>query len=108
MLFRKKLENKTVDERETVILEAEVTKPTTEVKWMKNGGVLQPSANVEMKAEGTKHSLVIKNATCADKGFYSCETLHDKTQAKVNVESKSGQVLCGLGLPCSKWEKGCM
>ncbi|XP_077160177.1 obscurin isoform X7 [Paroedura picta] len=96
VLFVKKLEAKSVEEKDTVTLEVELSKPTAEVKWMKNSSVLHPSANVEVKADGTKHSLVIKSTTYADRGFYSCETLHDKTQAKVNVEMRPIKLVKGL------------
>ncbi|ETE72319.1 Obscurin, partial [Ophiophagus hannah] len=61
----------------------ELSKPTSEVKWTKNASILHPTANLEIQAQGTKHCLVIRSASCDDRGFYSCETLHDKTQAKV-------------------------
>ncbi|KAL8164796.1 UNVERIFIED_CONTAM: hypothetical protein K2H54_006969, partial [Gekko kuhli] len=96
VLFVKKLETKSVEEKDTVTLEVELSKPTTEVKWMKNSSVLHPNANMEVKANGMKHSLVIKSATYADRGFYSCETLHDKTQAKVNVEMRPIKLVKGL------------
>uniref|UniRef100_A0ABM5GMQ0 Obscurin isoform X5 n=1 Tax=Pogona vitticeps TaxID=103695 RepID=A0ABM5GMQ0_9SAUR len=95
-VFVKKLEPKTVEEKETVRLEVELSKPTAEVKWAKNGSILHPDANVEIKAEGTKHSLVIRSAACGDRGFYACETLHDKTQAKLTVETRPIKVVKGL------------
>ncbi|XP_074841400.1 obscurin isoform X2 [Carettochelys insculpta] len=94
--FTKKLEPKTVEERGTVTLEVELSKPSTEVKWMRNSIVLQPSSNMEIKAEGTKHNLTIKNITFADRGFYCCETLEDKTQAKLNVEMRKVKLVKGL------------
>lgn len=85
--FKKKLEPRTVEERETVTLEVELTKPA-EVKWMRNSIVLKPSDKIEIKAEGTKHTLVVKDISFADRGFYCCESPDDKTQAKINVESE--------------------
>ncbi|KAJ6655088.1 hypothetical protein lerEdw1_005992 [Lerista edwardsae] len=96
VVFVKKLEAKTIQEKETLTLEVELSKPSTEVKWMKNGSVLRPSADMELKAEGTKHSLVIKSAASTDRGYYSCETLHDKTQAKVAVEMRPIKLVKGL------------
>ncbi|XP_029139630.1 obscurin [Protobothrops mucrosquamatus] len=96
VLFVKKLEGKAVEEKQTVILEVELSKPTTEVKWTKNASVLHPMANLEIHAEGTKHHLVIKSASCDDRGFYSCETLHDKTQAKVTVDMRPIKLIKGL------------
>lgn len=68
-------------------LEVELTKPA-EVKWMRNSIVLKPSEKIEIKVEGTKHILVVKDISFADRGFYCCESPDDKTQAKINVESK--------------------
>ena len=85
--FKKKLEPRTVEERDTVTLEVELIKPA-EVKWMRNSIVLKPSEKIEIKAEGTKHTLVVKDISFADRGFYCCESPDDKTQAKINVESK--------------------
>uniref|UniRef100_A0A8C5TZE1 Obscurin n=1 Tax=Malurus cyaneus samueli TaxID=2593467 RepID=A0A8C5TZE1_9PASS len=87
--FKKKLEPRTVEERETVTLEVELTK-ASEVKWMRNSIVLKPSDKIEIKAEGTKHTLVVKDISFADRGFYCCESTDDKTQAKINVESEFG------------------
>ncbi|XP_053118296.1 obscurin isoform X21 [Hemicordylus capensis] len=96
VVFVKKLEAKTVEEKETVTLEVELSKPSVEVKWMKNGSVLHSGGNMEIMAQGTKHSLVIKSAVSTDRGFYSCETLHDKTQAKVAVEMRPIKLVKGL------------
>lgn len=71
-------------------LEVELTRPWPEVKWTRNAAVLAPSENVEIHAEGTRHRLVLRSVSFADRGFFGCETPDDKTQAKVNVESKPG------------------
>ncbi|KAG8138687.1 hypothetical protein E2320_001556 [Naja naja] len=75
------------EEKQTIVLEVELSKPTPEVKWTKNASILHPTPNLEIQAQGTKHCLVIRSASCDNRGFYSCETLHDKTQAKVTVDS---------------------
>ncbi|XP_023777818.1 obscurin [Cyanistes caeruleus] len=102
--FKKKLEPKTVEERETVTLEVELTKPA-EVKWMRNSIVLKPSDKIEIKAEGTKHTLVVKDISFADRGFYCCESPDDKTQAKINVEMRQIKLVKGLQ-PQEVAEKG--
>lgn len=86
--FKKKLENLTVEEQTEVKLEVELSKPSADVKWMKNSVVLQPTGNMEIRVDGAKQTLVFKSVTHADRGFYSCETLDDKTEAKLTVESK--------------------
>lgn len=87
--FKKKLENMTVEEQDEVKLEVELSKPSDEVKWMKNSVVVQPAGNIEIRVEGAKQALIFKRVTYSDRGIYSCETLDDKTQAKLTVESKN-------------------
>ncbi|KAI3374875.1 hypothetical protein L3Q82_021410 [Scortum barcoo] len=94
--FKKKLENLTVEEQSEVKLEVEFSKPSDEVRWMKNSVVLQPAGNMEIRVDGAKQALVFKSVTSADRGIYSCETLDDKTQAKLSVEMKKIQVIKGL------------
>uniref|UniRef100_A0A8C4IVH4 Obscurin n=1 Tax=Dicentrarchus labrax TaxID=13489 RepID=A0A8C4IVH4_DICLA len=94
--FKKKLENLTVEEQSEVKLEVELSKPSDEVRWMKNSVVLQPAGNMGIRVDGAKQALVFKSVTHADRGIYSCETLDDKTQAKLTVEMKKIQVIKGL------------
>lgn len=89
VLFKKKLEPQTVEERTPVTLEVELTRPWPEVKWTRNAAILVPSENVEIHAEGARHRLVLRSVGFADRGFFGCETPDDKTQAKLNVESKA-------------------
>ncbi|XP_065114734.1 obscurin isoform X23 [Paramisgurnus dabryanus] len=94
--FKKKLADITVQEQDTVRFEVELSKPSTDVKWMKNGVVLQPGGNMEIHVDGAKQILVLKSVAYGDRGHYSCETLDDKTQAKLTVEIKKIQVVKGL------------
>ncbi|XP_050925916.1 obscurin isoform X12 [Lates calcarifer] len=94
--FKKKLENLTVEEQSEVKLEVELSKASNEVRWMKNSVVLQPAGNLEIRVDGAKQALVFKSVTHADRGIYSCETLDDKTQAKLSVEMKKIHVIKGL------------
>lgn len=88
-MFKKKLENLTAEEQSEVKLEVELSKPSDEVRWMKNSVVLQSAGNMEIRVDGAKQALVFKSVTQADRGIYSCETLDDKTQGKLSVESKT-------------------
>uniref|UniRef100_W5KAC1 Obscurin, cytoskeletal calmodulin and titin-interacting RhoGEF n=1 Tax=Astyanax mexicanus TaxID=7994 RepID=W5KAC1_ASTMX len=94
--FQKKLENVTVVEGDTVQLEVELSRASSEVRWMRNGVVLQPGGNLKIEIDGAKQKLIHKSVTCAERGVYSCETLDDKTQAKVTIEMKKIQVVKGL------------
>lgn len=88
MLFKKKLEPQTVEERSSVTMEVELTRPWPEVKWTRNAATLAPGGNVEIHAEHVNHRLVLRTVGFADRGFYGCETPDDKTQAKLSVESE--------------------
>ncbi|KAG7488818.1 hypothetical protein MATL_G00038610 [Megalops atlanticus] len=94
--IKKKLEDCIVQEEEEVRLEIELSKPSLHVKWMKNNVVLQPGDNMEIHAKGAMHSLIIKRVAYADQGYYTCETVDDKTQAKLTVELKKIQLVKGL------------
>ncbi|XP_076826396.1 obscurin [Brachyhypopomus gauderio] len=94
--FKKKLESLTVQEQDTVRLEVELSRTSRDVKWMRNGVVLQPGANLQIEVDGTKHALVLQSVSYADRGLYSCETLDDKTQTKLTVEMKKIEVVKGL------------
>ncbi|XP_036822867.1 obscurin isoform X8 [Oncorhynchus mykiss] len=97
VMFKKKLENvMAVEEQKEVKLEVELSKPSKEVRWMKNSVVLQPGGNMEIRVDGAKQTLVFKSVTTADRGYYSCETLDDKTQAKLTVDVKKIEVVNGL------------
>ncbi|KAJ3594699.1 hypothetical protein NHX12_004006 [Muraenolepis orangiensis] len=94
--IKNKLENLTVEEQSEVRMEVELSRPSAEVRWMKNGVVLQPAGNTELVVDGAKQSLVLKSVTYADRGLYSCETLDDKTQAKLTVEMRKISIVKGL------------
>ncbi|XP_076712375.2 obscurin isoform X14 [Callospermophilus lateralis] len=96
VLFKKKLEPQTVEERTSVTLEVELTRPWPEVKWTRNAAVLVPGENVEIQAEGTRHRLVLRSVGFTDRGFFGCETPDDKTQAKLTVEMRQVRLVRGL------------
>ncbi|MXQ93370.1 hypothetical protein E5288_WYG021124 [Bos mutus] len=94
--FRKKLEPQTVEERSSVTMEVELTRPWPEVKWTRNAVALASGEKVEIHAEGARHRLVLHGVGFADRGFYGCETPDDKTQAKLTVEMRQVRLVRGL------------
>ncbi|XP_033053407.1 obscurin isoform X44 [Trachypithecus francoisi] len=96
VLFKKKLEPQTVEERSSVTLEVELTRPWPELRWTRNAAALAPGKNVEIHAEGARHRLVLHNVGFADRGFFGCETPDDKTQAKLTVEMRQVRLVRGL------------
>ncbi|KAG9332965.1 hypothetical protein JZ751_013994, partial [Albula glossodonta] len=94
--IKNRLESQTVQEEEQVELVVELSEPSLEVKWMKNNVELHLGNGVELHSRGAEHSLLIKRVSYADRGYYSCQTPDDKTQAKLTVKMRKIQVVKGL------------
>lgn len=97
VLFTKKITPVTAEEYSDAILEVEVSVDSGEVQWMRQGVLIHPDAKYTLKHKGRKHSLTIHKLAMSDRGTYSCETLHDRTQAQLTVERECARVLT---MPC--------
>lgn len=78
------------------ILETEVSLESGEVQWMRQGVVIQPGPRHKLAQNGCKRTLTITNLNLSDRGTYRCETLHDRTQVKLNVERKCAQAFSNI------------
>ncbi|XP_077584876.1 obscurin-like protein 1 [Stigmatopora nigra] len=96
VLFTQKMAPITVEEFREATLEVEVSLPSTEVQWMRQGVLIHPGAKYTQKHKGPKHSLTIHKVSMSDHGTYSCETLHDCTQAQLTVEPRKIVITKGL------------
>ncbi|KAL1022128.1 hypothetical protein UPYG_G00022490 [Umbra pygmaea] len=94
--FTKKMEAVMADEYGDATMEAEVSLETAEVQWMRQGVVIQPGPRHILGQNGRKRTLTIRNLTVSDRGTYRCETLHDRTQVKLNVEPRKITIRKGL------------
>ncbi|XP_050974228.1 obscurin-like protein 1 isoform X5 [Labeo rohita] len=88
VLFTKCMDPVVAEEFGEATLEVEVSHETAEVQWMRQGVVIHPGSKFTLKQNGQKRSLTIHKLTLSDRGTYSCETLHDRTQAKLTVEPR--------------------
>ncbi|XP_041117501.1 obscurin-like protein 1 isoform X2 [Polyodon spathula] len=88
VLFTKKMEAVIAEEHGEATLEVEISLESGEVQWMRQGVVIQPSPKFTLSAKGRKRSLTVHNLTFSDRGTFRCETLHDRTQGKLNVEPR--------------------
>lgn len=91
-MFLKKTEAVMAEEFGEATLEAEISIETGEVQWMRQGVVIQPGPRHTLAQNGCKRSLTIQNLTISDRGTYRCETLHDRTQVKLNVERERSRL----------------
>ncbi|KAM3859135.1 myosin-binding protein C, slow-type [Diretmus argenteus] len=78
----------TVNER--IELECEVSEEGAQVKWMKNGVEVPTGvrSRYRVKCEGTKHFLVIDDASKEDTGTYSIMATGGTSEAHVQVDLK--------------------
>ncbi|XP_029936956.1 obscurin-like protein 1 [Myripristis murdjan] len=96
VLFTKNMAPVTAEEFSEATLEVEVSLDSGEVQWMRQGVLIHPGAKYTPKHKGRKHSLTIHKLTMSDRGTYSCETLHDRTQAQLTVEPRKITLKRGL------------
>ncbi|KAL0962882.1 hypothetical protein UPYG_G00346700 [Umbra pygmaea] len=78
----------TVNER--IELECEVSEEGAQVKWCKNGVEVPtgPRSRYRVKCEGTKHWLIIDDASKEDTGTFSIMASGGTSEAKVQVDLK--------------------
>ncbi|XP_034007059.1 obscurin-like protein 1a [Trematomus bernacchii] len=96
VMFIKKMEAVMAEEFGDATLETEISLETGEVQWMRQGVVIQPGPRHTLAQNGCKRSLSIQNLNLSDRGTYRCETLHDRTQVKLNVEPRNITIRKGL------------
>ncbi|XP_041896949.1 obscurin-like protein 1 isoform X1 [Corvus kubaryi] len=88
VLFVRKLQDMVAEEQGDVCLEVEVSHEAAEVQWLKQGVLLQPSSKYLLQESGCRRTLTICCLGPTDRGTYRCESLHDRTQAKLHVEPR--------------------
>ncbi|XP_057685452.1 obscurin-like protein 1a [Corythoichthys intestinalis] len=88
VMFTKKMEPVMAEEFGDATLETEISLEMGEVQWMRQGVVIQPGPRYSLNQNECKRSLTIHNLNLSDRGTYRCETLHDRTQVKLNVEPR--------------------
>lgn len=107
VLFRKKLEPQTVEERSSVTMEVELT-----CRGRRSSGHAIPQhlasgEKVEIHAEGARHRLVLHSLGFADRGFYGCgHQRQDAGQADCGKEQLS-ELVQGLSIEeVEGWRRG--
>ncbi|XP_048094823.1 obscurin-like protein 1 isoform X9 [Alosa alosa] len=96
VVFTKNMEDVVSEEFGEATLEVEVSLDSGEVQWMRHGLVIQVGPKFTLKQIDRKRSLIIHKLVLSDRGTYSCETLHDRTQANLSVEPRKIKIRKGL------------
>lgn len=86
---KKTLKNLNVVETQDAVFSLELThKDVKGAQWVKNGVEIPPSEKCEIIADGTVHTLKIKNCNTHDESVYSFRLGKLSANARLNVESK--------------------
>ncbi|XP_066431628.1 obscurin-like protein 1 isoform X2 [Eleutherodactylus coqui] len=96
VMFIQGLEDMEVEEEQNVTFEVRVTTEKAEIHWVKQGVIIQPSDRFTLKDCGHNHTLTIHGVQVSDRGRYSCESLHDRIDWRLNVLPLSIAVKNGL------------
>ncbi|XP_061918882.1 obscurin-like protein 1a [Entelurus aequoreus] len=96
VMFTKKMDAVMAEEFDDATLETVISLEIGEVQWMRQGVVIQPGPRYTLTQDGCKRSLTIHNLNLSDHGTYRCETLHDRTLVKLNVEPRKISTRKGL------------
>uniref|UniRef100_A0A4W3I0N4 Obscurin like cytoskeletal adaptor 1b n=1 Tax=Callorhinchus milii TaxID=7868 RepID=A0A4W3I0N4_CALMI len=106
IVFTRKLESRSVEEMQEVTLEVGVSTECAEVRWLKQGVLVQPGNKYSLHQDGTTRRLTIHSCCFSDRGTYQCETLHDRTQARLTIECECVSSWRGRGEGGQCWEGG--
>ncbi|XP_063285407.1 obscurin-like protein 1 isoform X2 [Pelobates fuscus] len=96
VLFTEGLQDIEVEEEEDITLTVKVTTDRADVRWVKQGVVIQSSDKYTLQSSEHTHSLTIRCVQASDRGRYSCESLHDRTDCRLNILPRSIAVKKGL------------
>ncbi|XP_036397353.1 obscurin isoform X5 [Megalops cyprinoides] len=79
--------NKSIEAGCPIVLHCEISDPTGQVCWYKDGIQLLPQTGIEIQSEGTMRTLVIKSSEYSSSGVYSCKTADDFIEIYVEVKA---------------------
>ncbi|XP_046888045.1 myosin binding protein Cb isoform X5 [Hypomesus transpacificus] len=85
--FLKKLESAySCEKGKKIILSVELVDPNAQVKWLKNGQEIKPSAKYIIESVGNIRTLTINKSTLADDAAYECVVENEKCFTEVFVK----------------------
>ncbi|KAJ8012450.1 hypothetical protein DPEC_G00042890 [Dallia pectoralis] len=79
--------NKIIEAGCPIVLQCELSDPTAQVHWHKDGTKLQPQSGIEIQSEGIKRTLIVLSAEIFHAGSYSCKTKGDAMMFNVDIKA---------------------
>ncbi|XP_036397350.1 obscurin-like protein 1 isoform X2 [Megalops cyprinoides] len=79
--------NKSIEAGCPIVLHCEISDPTAQVCWYKDGIEILPQFGIEIQSEGTTRTLTIESAELSHSGVYSCDAVDDVIAFKVAVKA---------------------
>ncbi|KAG5897344.1 hypothetical protein JTB14_030229 [Gonioctena quinquepunctata] len=94
--FVKRLQDLEITEKDTGILEVEITSDTADVKWYKDGNILEDTDKFEVEKRGGIRKLLIRSTSIHDEGEYTCTLTDDECKAEVTVIELPPEIITPL------------
>lgn len=95
--FVKRLQDLEITEKDTAILEVEITSDTADVKWFKDGIPLKDTDDkFEKEKDGGVRKLLIRSTSIHDEGEYTCVLLDEACKADVTVIELPPEIITPL------------
>lgn len=92
--FTKRLDDLDINEKDTGILEVEISSESAEVTWSKDGQPITGNEdNLTIVKEGVVRRLIIRNASIHDEGEYRCILGDQECVSEVNIIESPPQII---------------
>ena len=83
--FTKPLHDLTANEKDTITLTCDLSKPNTPCKWFKDNQEIKPSDHAQISYDGYTQQLLLTDVTVDDTATYSCVCGDVSTEATLQV-----------------------
>uniref|UniRef100_A0A3Q3LJJ2 Obscurin like cytoskeletal adaptor 1b n=1 Tax=Labrus bergylta TaxID=56723 RepID=A0A3Q3LJJ2_9LABR len=78
--------NKTIQAGCPIVLQCELSDPSAQVYWYKDGAKLHPQTGVDILTEGLARKLIVHSAEYFHSGLYCCKTKGDTIMFSVDIK----------------------
>ncbi len=78
--------NKTIQAGYPIVLQCELSDPSAQVHWYKDGSKLHPPSGVDILTDGFERKLVVHCAEFFHSGLYCCKTKGDTVTFSVDIK----------------------